>query len=102
MTGSGLTLTGYLTIYRRGRPTSESRVARPCHNTGRVSDESGKVHRPGEVVQGAGIYQGDCGRPHRYSTDVKGHRVPPLPGDSTGSGWTLRTAAQHRILADTT
>ncbi|MEU5269811.1 hypothetical protein AB0G77_15010 [Streptomyces hygroscopicus] len=65
-----------------------------------MSDESGKVHRPGEVVQGPDIYQCDCGRPHRYSTDAKGHRFPPLPVDCTGSGWTLKTAAHHRILAD--
>ncbi|ELS50830.1 hypothetical protein [Streptomyces viridochromogenes] len=58
-----------------------------------MSDESDSVHRPGEIVPESGIYECDCGQSHGYSTDVKGHRFPPLPGDCTGGGWTLKTAA---------
>ncbi|MFG2473190.1 hypothetical protein ACGFXB_48535 [Streptomyces canus] len=49
-----------------------------------------QVHRPGEVVPVSGIYECDCGQA-TSSTDVKGHRFPPL--QDGGSGWKLKTAA---------
>ncbi|MEU6812932.1 hypothetical protein ABZ920_28920 [Streptomyces sp. NPDC046831] len=57
-----------------------------------MSQASEKAHRPGQVVPVSGIYECDCGEHHRYSTDIKGHRFPPLPHDCTGSGWILRAA----------
>jgi hypothetical protein len=59
----------------------------------RMSDDSGTAHRPGEIVAESGIYQCDCGQSHPFSTDVKGHRFPPLPEGCTGSGWKLQTPA---------
>ncbi|MCH6163112.1 YjzC family protein [Streptomyces marispadix] len=50
-----------------------------------------KPFRPGEVVPQSGIYGCDCGSRHRWSTDVRGHRFPPLPAGCTGSCWTLTT-----------
>ncbi|MBI0317776.1 MULTISPECIES: hypothetical protein [Streptomyces violaceusniger group] len=58
-----------------------------------MSEESGDVHHPGEIVPESGIYECDCGQAHDYSTDVKGHRFPPLPAGCTGEGWKLKTAA---------
>ncbi|MFE9674684.1 hypothetical protein ACFYO5_11290 [Streptomyces sp. NPDC006259] len=52
-----------------------------------------QVYHPGEVVPQSGIYQCDCGQSHEYSTDVKGHRFPPLQNGCSGSGWKLKTAA---------
>ncbi|MFT9474773.1 hypothetical protein [Streptomyces sp. 11-1-2] len=61
--------------------------------TRRMSDENGTVHHPGEIVPESGIYECNCGDSHEYSTDVKGHRFPPLPDRCTGNGWKLKTAA---------
>jgi hypothetical protein len=60
--------------------------------------EQAREYHPGQVVPISGIYRcaGDeCD--HRFeSTDVKGHRFPPLPVGCTGSGWVLeRAAGQH-------
>ncbi|MEU6577354.1 hypothetical protein [Streptomyces sp. NPDC046805] len=60
-----------------------------------MSEETGKVYHPGEIVPASGIYECDCGEEHDYSTDVKGHRFPPMQHDCRGSGWTLKTAT-HR------
>ncbi|MFE4257252.1 hypothetical protein [Streptomyces sp. NPDC056883] len=51
--------------------------------------------KPGEIVHQSGIYACDCGKEHLWSksTDVRGHRFPPLPYDCQGQGWTLRTQA---------
>lgn len=51
--------------------------------------------RPGEVVEESGIYECDCGKEHLWSksTDVRGHRFPPLPFDCSGKAWALRTQA---------
>ncbi|MFF7296155.1 hypothetical protein [Streptomyces sp. NPDC008265] len=51
--------------------------------------------KPGEVVPQSGIYACDCGKEHVWSksTDVRGHRFPPLPYDCAGQAWTLRTDA---------
>jgi hypothetical protein len=56
---------------------------------------SEQVHRPGEIVPESGIYECDCGAGHEYSTDVKGHRFPPLHDACPGSGRKLKSAA-HR------
>jgi hypothetical protein len=58
-----------------------------------MRDTSEQVYHPGEVVPESGIYEYDCGQKHQYSTDVKGHRFPPLQDGCSGSGWTLKTPA---------
>ncbi|TQJ85264.1 hypothetical protein [Streptomyces sp. SLBN-31] len=58
------------------------------------ADAKGQIYHPGEVVPQSGIYECDCGQSHEYSTDVKGHRFPPLQDGCSGSGWKLKTAAQ--------
>ncbi|MBF4134883.1 MULTISPECIES: hypothetical protein [Streptomyces] len=49
--------------------------------------------RPGEIVPESGIYACDCGQGHHWSTDVKGHRFPPLPAGCPGAAWSLRMDA---------
>jgi hypothetical protein len=59
--------------------------------------EQGATFRPGEFVPSSGIYQCESGCGHRHeSTDVKGHRFPPLPADCKGGRWVLEHATQHR------
>jgi hypothetical protein len=58
-----------------------------------MSQDSDKVFHPGEIVPTSGIYECDCGQPHEYSTDVKGHRFPPLHDGCSGSGWKLKVAS---------
>ncbi|MCZ4098922.1 hypothetical protein G3I60_39630 [Streptomyces sp. SID13666] len=53
---------------------------------------------PGEFVPASGIYVCDCGGGHHWSTDVKGHRFPPLPSDCTGESWALKTQAHPEFL----
>jgi hypothetical protein len=54
------------------------------------------VFRPGQIVPVSGIYRCDARCGHSFeSTDVRGHRFPPLPGDCSGGGWTLERAAAH-------
>ena len=62
----------------------------------RMTDEI-RVFHPGQVVETSGIYRCDVpDHGHSYeSTDVKGHRFPPLPHGCTGSGWVLERAAAH-------
>jgi hypothetical protein len=62
-----------------------------------VDDPASSFH-PGQVVPASGIYRCDGTEDgHRYeSTDVKGHRFPPLPAGCHGSGWVLERAAAHR------
>ncbi|MEU4154125.1 hypothetical protein [Streptomyces sp. NPDC026659] len=58
-----------------------------------MSDETAaQLYHPGDVVPASGIYECDCARAHEYSTDVKGHRFPPLRHDCGGQGWRLRAA----------
>jgi len=58
------------------------------------------VHHPGSVLPASGIYR--CADPeqgHTYeSTDVAGHRFPPLPAGCTAGGWVLERATEphHR------
>ncbi|MEW2258199.1 hypothetical protein [Streptomyces sp. NPDC047869] len=58
-----------------------------------MSESSEKVHQPGEILPQSGIYECDCGQGHEYSTDVKGHRFPPLHEACSGSGWKLKAAS---------
>ncbi|WP_433544367.1 hypothetical protein ACQPZG_04095 (plasmid) [Streptomyces sp. CA-294286] len=44
---------------------------------------------PGEIVPASGIYACDCDGEHHWSTDVRGHRFPPLPTGCTGRSWAL-------------
>jgi len=54
------------------------------------------VHHPGQIVPISGIYRCDSPCGHTFeSTDVKGHRFPPLPSGCGGSGWVLERAAAH-------
>jgi hypothetical protein len=57
-----------------------------------------QAFHPGQVVPVSGIYRcddaGDDG--HAFeSTDVKGHRFPPMPHGCRGAGWVLEHAAAH-------
>jgi hypothetical protein len=49
--------------------------------------------RPGEIVPDSGIYECDCGQGHHWSTDVKGHRFPPLPEGCSGGTWAMKDPA---------
>ncbi|MFD4247613.1 hypothetical protein ACFWP3_39415 [Streptomyces sp. NPDC058525] len=53
--------------------------------------------RPAEIVAHSGSHARACGREHLWSksTDVRGHRSPPVSYDSPGHAWTLRTQAHH-------
>ncbi|MFB6962143.1 hypothetical protein ACFCYB_35485 [Streptomyces sp. NPDC056309] len=55
-----------------------------------MNQDSDKVFHPGEIVPDSGIYECDCGQHHKYSTNVKGHRFPPLHDTCSGSGWKLK------------
>lgn len=56
------------------------------------------VYHPGKIVPVSGIYRCDDGEDgHVYeSTDVKGHRFPPMPRGCQGHGWVLERAAGRR------
>lgn len=58
-----------------------------------MSEQNDSPHRPGEPVPVSGIYECDCAKTHRISTDVKGHPFPPLPEECSGSVWRLKTPA---------
>ncbi|MFF3671670.1 hypothetical protein [Microtetraspora malaysiensis] len=45
------------------------------------------------IVPESGIYECDSGCGHQWSTDVKGHRFPPLPDGCKGGGWKLKAKA---------
>jgi hypothetical protein len=66
---------------------------------GDVTD-SQQVFHPGQIVPASGIYRcagGEDDDDHFFeSTDVKGHRFPPLPGGCRGGGWVLERAAGSR------
>ncbi|GAA2635971.1 hypothetical protein SMC26_34410 [Actinomadura fulvescens] len=47
----------------------------------------GKVLHPGQKAEQSGTYECDSGCGHRWSTDVKGQRLPPLPDDCKGDNW---------------
>jgi hypothetical protein len=51
--------------------------------------EPGDVFHPGEIVPASGIYECDAGCGHQYSTDVEGHRFPPMRAGCAGKGWKL-------------
>jgi hypothetical protein len=72
------------------------------------------VYHPGQVVPVSGIYRcdnaddeaddeagdeaGDAAGDGAHvfeSTDVKGHRFPPVPRGCAGSGWVLERASAH-------
>ncbi|MGX4695160.1 hypothetical protein [Streptomyces sp. JNUCC 63] len=57
-----------------------------------MSNSSDQIYHPGEIVPESGIYECDCGQ-HQWSTDVKGHRFPPMHEGCSGSGWKLKAAA---------
>jgi hypothetical protein len=59
--------------------------------------EETRVFHPGQIVPMSGIYRCTGGADHHVfeSTDVKGHRFPPLPGGCGGEGWVLERAAGH-------
>jgi hypothetical protein len=60
-------------------------------------DEQTPRFHPGEIVPQSGIYQCDSGCGHPFeSTDVRGHRFPPLPDGCRGGRWVLERATQHR------
>jgi hypothetical protein len=60
--------------------------------------EQTHVYHPGQIVPTSGIYRCvGCGGDHVFeSTDVRGHRFPPLPAGCAGSGWVLERAAGQR------
>ncbi|WP_018545983.1 hypothetical protein [Streptomyces sp. LaPpAH-108] len=86
----GQLLAGLGPVARRGVPLA------PSHSslyTEIMSDDiAAELFHPGDVVPTSGIYECDCDRAHEYSTDVKGHRFPPLRHDCGGHGWRLKAA----------
>lgn len=44
---------------------------------------------PGTPTPESGFYECDCAQAHRWSTDVAGHPLPPLPSGCSGTGWRL-------------
>jgi hypothetical protein len=64
-----------------------------------MADDTDVFH-PGQIVPTSGIYRcngGEHDHDHSFeSTDVKGHRFPPLPSGCHGRGWVLERAAAHR------
>jgi hypothetical protein len=62
-----------------------------------VTDQTHMYH-PGQIVPTSGIYRcaGGDGDHVFESTDVKGHRFPPLPAGCSGNSWVLERAAGHR------
>jgi hypothetical protein len=61
-------------------------------------ESSPQVFHPGQVVPRSGIYRCDVpGHDHSYeSTDVAGHRFPPLPDGCRGGGRVLERPAGRR------
>jgi hypothetical protein len=56
------------------------------------------VYHPGQVVPVSGIYRCDTedDDAHRFeSTDVRGHRFPPVPAGCGATGWVLERATAH-------
>jgi hypothetical protein len=51
--------------------------------------EVGETYRPGEEAPESGFYECDCPERHRYSTNVAGHTLPPMPAGRRGSQWRL-------------
>jgi hypothetical protein len=62
-----------------------------------VSADETQVFHPGQIVPRSGIYRCDGhDEDHAYeSTDVAGHRFPPLPRGCRGEGWVLERATGH-------
>jgi hypothetical protein len=50
----------------------------------------GDKFEPGEVVPVSGLYSCDTSCSHEWSTDVAGHRFPPMKAGCHGSYWVLR------------
>ncbi len=63
-----------------------------------MADDTDVFH-PGQIVPTSGIYRcngAENGPDHFFeSTDVKGHRFPPLPSRCSGEGWVLERAAKR-------
>ncbi len=53
---------------------------------------SNATFRPGQKAPASGFYECDCGRGHRFSTNVAGHVLPPLPEGCSGATWRLAEA----------
>ncbi len=45
--------------------------------------------KPGQKAPASGFYECDAGCWHRFSTNVAGHVLPPLPDGCAGTGWRL-------------
>ncbi|TQM32438.1 hypothetical protein [Nocardia bhagyanarayanae] len=64
--------------------------------------EENEILKPGQKAPASGIYEccgpTSCG--HRFSTDVAGHRLPPLPADCKGGGWRLQQPTPHIHAAE--
>jgi hypothetical protein len=50
----------------------------------------GDKFKPGQVVPVSGFYECDATCNHEWSTDVSGHRFPPLPTGCRGAHWVLK------------
>ncbi|MGW0561649.1 hypothetical protein ACWDZ4_13780 [Streptomyces sp. NPDC003016] len=57
-----------------------------------MSQEKSSWH-PGEIVSAGGVYACDCDGEHHWSTEAKGHRVPPLPSGCTAEFWKVQKPA---------
>jgi hypothetical protein len=58
--------------------------------------EPDRVFHTGQIVPASGIYRCTGEDEHTFeSTDVRGHRFPPLPAGCRGEGWVLERASAH-------
>ncbi len=57
-----------------------------------IMNEKTQLLHSGQKTPASGIYECDCGKGHRFSTDVEGHRLPPMPHGCQGRGWRLARA----------
>jgi hypothetical protein len=62
-------------------------------NEEKVSE--GDAFQPGQTVPVIGNYECASGCGHRWSTNVTGHRFPPMNDGCSGYGWIREKALLH-------
>ena len=79
-----------ITAWPRIDMTDGRRYREDAEGRGADMADIGDRFKPGERAPESGFYQCDCPNSHRWSTDVAGHPLPPLPEGCAGSRWTLK------------
>jgi hypothetical protein len=51
--------------------------------------------KPGQKAPVSGFYECESGCRHRFSTNVAGHVLPPLPDGCSGGAWRLAEQSPH-------